>query len=152
FEEQILQVTRGATGNSANPNSSADTIFFFDSTENPMFQDGMTGRQVYALNVMDAVTPRSLGPQTFTIHPGNGESGSHVRITTETGVTRVELGEGAIKMNITGRNFDGEAQVNVPQNGITIPPVEVPSFGAICFRPTGNGVGGIIDCDGPNNP
>jgi len=152
LDEAILQVTRGATGSSAHPNSSADTIFFFDSDENPMFEDGMTGRQVYALNIFKAVPTRSLGAQTFGIAPGNGESGSHVRITTESGVTRVELAEGEIKLNITGRNFDGEAQVQVPASGISIPPVEVPSFGAICFRPTGNGVGGIIDCNGPANP
>lgn len=152
LNDEILQVTRGATGSSAHPISTADTLFFFDSDENPLFEDGMTGRQVYALNIFQAVGTRSLGAQTFNIEPGNGDAGSYVRITTESGVTKVPLAEGQIKLNITGRNFDGEAKVEVPASGIVIPPVEVPSFGAICFRATGNGVAGTLDCDGPSNP
>jgi hypothetical protein len=50
-------------------------------------------------------------------------------------------------IRITGQDFDGEGGVQVPFDSIHLPPVPVPSFGAVCFEPTGSGIGSI-DCNG----
>ena len=44
-------------------------------------------------------------------------------------------GAGQIQMSILGRNIDKEGQVAVPK--VTIPPIPVPSFGAVCFTQNG---------------
>jgi hypothetical protein len=48
-------------------------------------------------------------------------------------------------MSILGRNGEQEGQVSVPK--IVIPPVPVPSFGAVCLQQTSSGRG-TIDCNG----
>ena len=80
-------MTNGA-GSGGNPIATADTIFFFDSDEDPT-KTGITGRQVYALNVFLQVPKRALGPAKFNLMPGHVDShgvtsgGSSVRLITE---------------------------------------------------------------------
>ena len=84
--------------------------------------------------------------------------GSSVRIITEstnganpaTSYINVPIGNpgtgaGQIQMSILGRNIDKEGQVAVPK--MTIPPIPVPSFGAVCFQQNGPGTG-TVDCNG----
>jgi Tol biopolymer transport system component len=142
---EVYQVTKGA-GSSDNPVSTADTIFFFDSSADPL-KLGLTGNHVYALNVFNTLPRRSPGTQEFDFQPGNGTSGSEVRLTTRDGVYTAPIGEGGMDIRITGQDFDGEGGVSVPMDSISIPPVPVPSFGAVCFEPTGSGIGSI-DCNG----
>jgi hypothetical protein len=86
-DDVLYQVTSGA-GSGGNPIATADTIFFFDSDEDPT-RTGITGRQVYALNVFLQVPQRALGPATFQLQPGHVDShgdasgGSSVRLVTE---------------------------------------------------------------------
>ena len=57
IDDALYQVTSGA-GSGGNPIATADTIFFFDSDEDPT-KTGITGRQVYALNVFLQVPKRA---------------------------------------------------------------------------------------------
>ena len=88
----------------------------------------------------------------------DGQGGSSVRIITEstngadpaTSYINVPIGNpgtgaGQIQMSILGRNIDGEGKVSAPK--MTIPPIPVPSFGAICFQQSGPGTG-TVDCNG----
>ena len=54
-------------------------------------------------------------------------------------------GAGEIDMAILGRNIYQEGQVAVPK--VIMPPVLVPSFGAVCFQQKGPGKG-TVDCNG----
>ncbi len=146
LENEIYQITRGATGVSDHPVATANTIFFFESSEDPMHK-GATGQHIYALNVFEALPGRSLGSQSFKLQPGDGPRGSSVRLVTRDFTYSAPIGSGKIVFNVTGRNYDGESGVVLPSSGVELPPVIVPSFGAVCFEPTGNG-SGAIDCDG----
>lgn len=161
IQDTLYQVTNSATGSSGHPVSTADTIFFFDSSEDPMHQ-GFLGRQVYALNVFQQVPLRALGPAKFNLQPGqgnlNGSGGSSVRLLTEATLNgnpstsyivapigNKVSGAGVLNLNVIGRNFDGEGAVTV--SSMIVPPIPVPSFGAICLTQTSSGRG-TIDCDG----
>jgi hypothetical protein len=144
--EQLYQVTKSPTGDSDHPVATANTIFFFDSTEDPM-NLGLVGRFTYGLNVFGLVPLLGTGPGTFKLQPGQGSVGSNVRITTRDAVTTVPIGSGQIAFNVTGFDYDGQSGMQVKQEGIQLPPVPVPSFGAVCFTPSGNGTG-VIDCKG----
>jgi Tol biopolymer transport system component len=146
LETQIYQITRGASGVSDHPVSTKNTIFFFESSEDPM-QKGATGQRIYALNVFEALPGRPLGAQNFELQPGDGPRGSSVRLVTRDFTYSAPIGEGKFTFNVTGRNYDGESGVVVPGNAVDLPPVIVPSFGAVCFEATGNG-SGAIDCNG----
>ncbi len=146
LEDQLYQITRGASGASDFPVATANTIFFFQSSEDPMHK-GATGQHVYALNVFEALPGRSLGSQSLNLQPGDGPRGSTVRLVTRDFTHTAPIGNGKIGFNVTGRNYDGESGVIVPGNSVELPPVIVPSFGAVCFEATGNGQG-AIDCDG----
>jgi hypothetical protein len=161
-DDVLYQVTSGA-GSGGNPIATADTIFFFDSDEDPT-RTGITGRQVYALNVFLQVPQRALGPATFQLQPGHVDShgdasgGSSVRLVTESTfganpqtssitapIGTPSTGAGSLNLSILGRNFDQEGTVSV--SSMTIPPVPVPGFGAACIQQTGPGRG-TIDCNG----
>jgi Tol biopolymer transport system component len=144
--DEVYQVTKGATGYSDNPISTANTIFFFDSSEDPM-KLGLTGQHVYALNVFETLPGRSPGTQQFDFQPGQGTTGSQIRLTSRDGVFTAPIGEGGFDIQITGQDFDGESGVIIPQSSISLPPVPVPSFGAVCFTATGGGTGSL-DCNG----
>jgi Tol biopolymer transport system component len=173
IEDVIYQATPSGPGSAGNPIATADTIFFFDSDE-PLDPDGtgaIPGRQVYVMNVFKQVPPRALGPAKMNLLPGVEVSpgvvgGSSVRIITKATylgnpatsyiiapIGNPASGAGEITMSILGRNFDQEGNVSVPK--MTIPPVPIPSFGAICFQQTGTGRG-TVDCNGdegePNGP
>ncbi len=60
IEDALYQATRPGPGTSGPPIATADTIFFFDSDEDPL-GSGITGRQIYALNVFQQVPPRAIG-------------------------------------------------------------------------------------------
>jgi hypothetical protein len=162
IDDVLYQVTNGA-GSSGNPIATADTIFFFDSDEDPT-KTGITGRQIYALNVFLQVPKRALGPAKFQLQPGHvdghgvASGGSSVRLITESTfganpqtsyitapIGNPSTGPGTIGLSILGRNFDQEGAVTVPK--MTIPPIPVPSFGAVCLQQTGTGKG-TIDCNG----
>ena len=84
IEEALYQATRPGPGTSGPPIATADTIFFFDSDEDPL-GSGITGRQIYALNVFQQVPPRAIGAAKMNLLPGtpDGQGGSSVRIITE---------------------------------------------------------------------
>lgn len=162
IDEALYQVTNAGSG--GNPIATSDTIFFFDSDGDPL-GIGLTGRHVYALNVFQQLPPRALGPAKFRllpgeeIAPGSGRmSGSSVRLInastfgqdpafthTEFPIGNQSLGAGELSLAMLGRNIDKEGKVAVPS--MIIPPIPVPSFGAICLQQTGRGEG-EIDCDG----
>ena len=56
--EMKFQLTDKIVGSTDNPRATGDTIFFFDSSEDLM-HTGITGRQVYALNVFGALPSAS---------------------------------------------------------------------------------------------
>src|SRR5262249_32729477 len=162
IDDALYQVTNGP-GSAGNPIATADTIFFFDSDEDPT-RTGITGRQIYALNVFLQVPKRALGPAKFQLMPGHvdghgvASGGSSVRLITESTfganpetsyiiapIANQSTGPGQINLSILGRNFDQEGNVAVPK--LIIPPVPVPSFGAVCIQQTGPGKG-VIDCNG----
>jgi len=173
IEDVIYQATPAGPGSAGNPIATADTIFFFDSDEaiDVDGTGGIPGRQVMVMNVFRQVPPRALGPAKMTLLPGlevtpGVVGGSSVRLITKatynhdpaTSVIIEPIGNpangaGEINMSILGRNFDQEGNVNVTK--IIIPPVPVPSFGAICFQQTAPGRG-TVDCNGdvgePNGP
>jgi hypothetical protein len=115
--------------------------------------------------VLHQVPPRALGPAKRQllpgkeVVPGSGEvSGSSVRIITQATyggdpatsvivrpIGNPASGAGEINMSILGRNIDQEGNVAVPK--IVIPPIPVPSFGAVCFQQTAAG-SGKVDCNG----
>src|SRR5262245_34132413 len=162
IDEALYQVTN--SGSAGNPIATADTIFFFDSDGDPLGL-GLTGRHVYALNVFRQLPPRALGAAKFQllpgkqVAPGSGRmSGSSVRIinastfNADPATTHMEfpignqsLGAGELNLAILGRNPDKEGKVAATK--VIIPPIPVPSFGAICLQQTGRGEG-EIDCDG----
>src|SRR5262249_15544541 len=159
IDEALYQVTN--SGSAGNPIATRDTIFFFDSDGDPLGL-GLTGRHVYALNVFTQLPPRALGPTKMQLLPGKEVSpgsgrmgGSSVRITTastfnaDPAFTRMEFpirSAGEIDMTILGRTTgDKEGRIGVSK--VIIPPIPVPSFGAICLQQTGRGEG-VIDCDG----
>ena len=84
IEDALYQATRPGPGTSGPPIATADTIFFFDSDEDPL-GSGITGRQIYALNVFQQVPPRAIGAAKMNLLPGtpDGQGGSSVRIITE---------------------------------------------------------------------
>ena len=162
IDDVLYQVTNGP-GSAGNPIATADTIFFFDSDEDPT-RTGITGRQIYALNVFLQVPKRALGPATFNLMPGHVDShgvasgGSSVRLITESTfganpetsyitapIGNTSTGAGSLDLSILGRNFDQEGAVTVSE--MTIPAVPVPGFGAVCIQQTGPGKG-TIDCNG----
>jgi hypothetical protein len=162
IDDTLYQVTTGP-GSAGNPIATADTIFFFDSDEDPT-RTGITGRQVYALNVFLQVPKRALGPAKFQLQPGHVDShgvtsgGSSVRLITESTfgadpatsyiiapIANASTGAGSLNLSILGRNFDQEGNVAVSK--MAIPPIPVPSFGAVCIQQTGAGKG-VIDCNG----
>src|SRR5262249_39632005 len=121
----LYQVTSGA-GSAGNPIATADTIFFFDSDEDPT-RTWITGRQIYALNVFLQLPKRALGPAKFTLQPGHVDThgvasgGSSIRIITESTfgadpatsyitapIANASLGAGELNLSILGRNFDQE--------------------------------------------
>jgi Tol biopolymer transport system component len=142
---QLYQVTKGP-GVSDNPVATADNIFFYDSTEDPMGM-GIPGRFVYALNVFERLPNRSPGSQRFDFQPGVGQTGSIVRLKTRDGSYLAPMSGGGFDINITGQNLDAEAPIVIPQDSVLIPPIPVPSFGAVCFEPVGDGKG-VLDCNG----
>ncbi len=165
IEDVIYQATPSGPGSAGNPIATADTIFFFDSDE-PLDPDGtgaIPGRHIYALNVFKQVPPRALGPAKMNLLPGvevtpGVVGGSSVRIITKATyggnpatsfivapIGNPASGAGEIDMSILGRNIDQEGGVSVSK--VIIPPVPVPSFGAICFTQTGTGRG-TVDCNG----
>jgi hypothetical protein len=162
----LYQVTSGP-GSAGNPIATADTIFFFDSDEDPT-KTGITGRQIYALNVFLQVPKPAMGPATFRLMPGHVDThgiasgGSSVRLITESTfganpqtsyiiapIGNQSTGPGSINLASLGINpVDQEGAVTVPK--MTIPPIPVPSFGAVCVQQTAPGRG-TIDCNGDAN-
>jgi hypothetical protein len=159
----LYQVTSGP-GSAGNPIATADTIFFFDSDEDPT-KTGITGRQIYALNVFLQVPKPAMGPATFRLLPGHvdthgvASAGSSVRLITESTfganpetsyiiapIGNASTGAGSLDLTSLGIDpVDEEGAVSVPK--MTIPPIPVPSFGAVCVQQTGPGRG-AIDCNG----
>ena len=110
------------------------------------------------------VPKRALGPGKFNLMPGHVDShgvtsgGSSVRLVTESTfganpetsyivapIGNQSTGPGSLNLSILGRNFDQEGNVAVSK--MAIPPIPVPSFGAVCIQQTGAGKG-VIDCNG----
>ncbi len=160
LNDVVYQVTRDGPGSAGHPIATANTIFFFDSDENPLEIPGLSGRMIYALNVFRQLPPRSLRAVKARLLPGtrSGGGGSSVRIVTRsteagdprTSYIRVPIGDpvagaGELALSVLTRNIDGEGLVKV--SSVVVPPIFVPSFGAVCFEQVGQGQG-TIDCDG----
>ena len=146
----LYQVTSGP-GSAGNPIATADTIFFFDSDEDPT-KTGITGRQIYALNVFLQVPKPAMGPATFKLMPGNVDShgvasgGSSVRLITESTfganpetsyiiapIGNASTGAGSLNLASLGINpVDQEGAVTVPK--MTIPPIPVRASAPSAFN------------------
>ena len=141
-----FQVTKAATGSSDNPVATGNTIFFFDSDEDPM-KNGAVGRHTYALNIFNKVPPAAIGGHNFQLEPGTATGGSQVQLNSAGGAFVAPIAGGVIPLSVGGRDFDGEAPVEVRGEKVVLPPIPIPGFGALCLRATGDGEG-VLDCDG----
>ena len=79
--EMKFQLTDKIVGSTDNPRATGNTIFFFDSSEDLM-HTGITGRQVYGLNVFGALPSQALGAATFKLLPGGFWGGSRAELKT----------------------------------------------------------------------
>lgn len=140
------QLTDKIGGESDNPFTTGNTIFFFESTEDVM-HTGITGRQIYGINVFGALPNATLGSHNFNFMPGALGGGSQAELKTRNGMVNAYLGTGKLFLHFGIPNVDGETEVDADPTKVVIPPILVPSFGAICMSATGRGQG-IVDCNG----
>jgi Tol biopolymer transport system component len=141
-----FQLTDKIAGSSDNPWTSGNTIFFFDSSEDVM-HTGITGRQVYAINVFGALPNSTLGSTDFLLLPGGLGGGSQAELKTRNATYNAYLGTGKINLHFGTPDVDGIVAVDAAASKVVLPPIQVPSFGAICLKATDIGLG-KADCTG----
>lgn len=128
------------------PLATGGTIFFFDTAAD-LLHVGNGYRQVYSLNVFNWLPGANLGFHDFKIKAGTADGGSKARISTSSAETVFDLDAGELAIAFGARSVESEAALEVAQDDISLPPIPMPHFGALCIEATGDGTG-MIDCDG----
>lgn len=154
YLDRMIQVTSTAGSVTNNPVTTGNAFTFFDTDEDIMNR-GITGRQIYSLNVYQRVPTTTIAKRTINLLPPQvlfPHGGSTIDVIaqnfTATGPI-VPTRSFPAQLQFVGGDIDfrGEASVTVAPKGVLFPPVDVPGFGTVCIQATGNG-DGEIDCDG----